>query len=74
MSYRVSLFNYYANESRSHVSFDTENIMLHEVKIDADIEMYAMRMNNGQDFHKMPVFQRLHAYPTLSFSMKHTPK
>lgn len=65
MSYKVTLFNYYAGGEEDFVQFDTETRLLHEVRTDAEIEMFTNRMHNGRNYNERPIKQVLTAHPTL---------
>lgn len=67
MSYRVRLFNRYAKGDELTLEFDTESVMMEDVVMDADIEALTHRMHNQQNYNQRPVFQKIWAYPTMSF-------
>jgi hypothetical protein len=67
MSYKMTLFNYYANGERFYVQLDTNSTLLHEAKIDAEIEMFTQRMHAGRNPHEQPIKQTLYAWPLLGY-------
>lgn len=67
MSYKVSVFNYYADGTRLALSFDTESVLIEDAIMDADIEVLTNRMHNGMNYNERPVRQQIALYPALSF-------
>jgi hypothetical protein len=67
MSYKVTLFNYYASGEREYIQCDTESTLLQDARMDAEIEMFTQRLHNGRDPHEIPDKQVFYAWPTLGY-------
>ena len=66
MGYRVALFNYYADGSREVAQCDTESVLLHDARMDVEIEMFTQLMHNGRNYNERPIKQHFVAWPAQS--------
>ena len=66
MGYRVALFNYYADGSREVAQCDTESVLLHDARMDVEIEMFTQLMHNGRNYNERPTKQHFVAWPAQS--------
>lgn len=59
MSYKVTVLNKYTDGSKLKLAFDTNTVLLHEARAEAEIEVYTERMNKRQNPAERPIFSTM---------------